>query len=113
MLKKIKEYWNDFKAWFKYSWSVFIARMEVVFGIVLTAVGSIDFTQVFLQIENGFKWTEATVIGLILIVKGIISEVGRRQGTVELSNGQLFPAKVSEKVEAKKVLEKGPEAIAK
>lgn len=110
---KVKKLWTDFKSWFNYSWSIFIARMEVVFGVVLAALGSIDFSLVFTQIENGFKWTEATIIGLILIIKGIASEVGRRQGTTTLSDGQIFPVKVSEKAEAKKIVEKGEKAVEK
>src|SRR5688572_25407071 len=111
MLKKIKQAWNDVKAWFNYAWSIFIARMEVLFGILVAAIGSVDFSLVFTQLENGLKWTTATTIGAILIVKGIISEIGRRQNTVTLSNGQLFPAQVSEKVEARKVLAQGPQAV--
>lgn len=106
----VGEKWKAFKAWFNYSWSIFIARMEIIFGVILAALGSVDFSLVFSRIEDGFKWTEATIIGLILVIKGIASEVGRRQGTVTLSDGQLLPSKVSEKVEAKKVIDKGPAA---
>jgi hypothetical protein len=92
--------WDDVKAWFKRSWSIFIARMEVVAGILLGVLTAIDWTALTtLDFKNGIANTETLIVAGILIVKGLISELGRRSGTVETKNATLVPASIVDKAE--------------
>lgn len=104
MFKWIKDAWDAVKAWFKYSWSIFLARAEMVTGVVIAAVSSVDFSSLISGIQSGLTWGQGTVIGGLLVLKGIVSELGRRQGTVELSDGQMIPANISEKKEAIEII---------
>lgn len=89
--------WEGIKAWFKRSWSIFIARLEVLAGILVGALTAIDWNALAsLDFSHGLKdWNTAIVAGL-LIVKGIVSEIGRRVGTVENETGTLVPKSILE-----------------
>jgi len=90
--------WNDIKAWFKYSWSVFIARLEVLAGILIGALGGIDWTALAsLDWSDLKKNTGTLIVAGLLIVKGVISEIGRRAGTVEI-NSQLVPVNIADEI---------------
>jgi hypothetical protein len=99
------EFYQDIKGWFKYSWSIFLARIETISGFLIGAISLIDLTPLLGAVDTGFTWAQGATIGGILFVKGIISEIGRRQGTVELSDGQMLPAKIDRKDEAIAVVE--------
>lgn len=96
--------WNKIKAWFNYSWSILLARTEMLVGFMLTAIPLLDFPTLVNAIQAGVSKTQALTIGTIVLVKGLVSELGRRAGTVTLSDGQLIPAQISEKVEAVKII---------
>ncbi len=100
----LKEFYTDVKAWFKYSWSIFIARLETLLGLLTTTVAVLDLAPLLGAVQAGLSKTQMITIGAFLFVKGLISEIGRRQGTVELSDGQMIPAKISEKKEAIEII---------
>lgn len=94
----LNKYWTDFKAWFNYSWSVFIARAEVLVGFLIGVFGGIDWNAL-LQMnwyDSVYSKTNLLVAALI-IIKGIVSEMGRRAGTVVTASDQLVPVNVAEK----------------
>lgn len=86
------------KAFFVKSWSIFIARMEVFAGFLLGVFGGIDWTAL-----TTLNWTDAIynknnlIFAAILIIKGIVSEVGRRAGTVVTTADQLVPVNIAKK----------------
>lgn len=90
--------WTDIKAWFNYSWSIFIARLEVLSGFILGVAGGIDWTSL-----TNLNWSDAIysksniIVSILLIIKGIVSEVGRRSGTVVIANDQIVPVNIAEK----------------
>lgn len=96
------EWLNDVKAFFKNSWSIFIARMEVLSGILVGVLGAIDWNSITaLDFSNGLRnWNTAIVAGL-LVLKGVVSELGRRSGTVETKDNTLVPASVVDKATIK------------
>jgi hypothetical protein len=92
--------WTKIKAWFNYSWSVFIARLEVLTGILIGAISGIDWTAIMsLDFKDSIYSKNNIILAIILIIKGIISEVGRRSGTVTTSNDQLVPVNVAQKAD--------------
>lgn len=96
MLNKIKELWTSVKQWFNWSWSIFLARLEVLAGILIGALGGVDWYSITqLDFSDGFKNKNTLIVAGILIVKGIISEIGRRAGTVTTVNDQLVPANIA------------------
>ena len=90
--------WTDFKAWFNYSWSIFIARLEVLTGLLVGIFGGIDWTALTqLDWSQGIKSTGTVIVAAMLVIKGIVSEIGRRAGTVTVANDQLVAVNVAEK----------------
>lgn len=94
--------WTNIKKWFNYSWSIFIARLEVLTGFLLGAAGGIDWTAII-----NMNWQDAVysktnlIVSGLIVLKGIISEVGRRSGTVTTTNDQLVPVNIVEKAKLK------------
>ena len=92
--------WTDIKGWFNRSWSIFIARMEVLFGFIIGAVGGIDWSALV-----NLHWYDAVysktnlLVAALIIIKGIVSEMGRRAGTVVAANDVLVPVSVAEKAD--------------
>lgn len=86
------------KAFFSKSWSVFIARLEVFTGFLLGVFGGIDWTAL-----TTLDWSDAIysknnlIFAGVLILKGVISEIGRRAGTVTTVNDQLVPVNIAKK----------------
>lgn len=89
--------WNDVKGWFNKSWSIFIARMEVLTGFLIGVFGGIDWTAI-----ANLNWYDAIysktnlLVAALIIIKGIVSEMGRRSGTVVSAKDQLIPANIAE-----------------
>ena len=90
--------WTDFKAWFNYSWSIFLARLEVLTGILTGVIGGLDWTALTqLDWSQGIKSTGTMIVAALLVIKGIVSEIGRRAGTVTTAADQLVPVNIAEK----------------
>jgi hypothetical protein len=90
--------WTDTKAWFNYSWSIFIARAEVLAGILVGIIGGLDwYSLTQLDWSQGFKSTGTMIVAALLVIKGIVSELGRRSGTVTTTSDQLVPINIAEK----------------
>lgn len=88
------------KAFFSKSWSIFIARLEVFTGFLLGVFGGIDWNALV-----NLDWSDAIysknnlIFAGILVLKGIISEIGRRAGTVTTANDQLVPVNIAKKAD--------------
>lgn len=93
---------DNVKAFFKRSWSIFIARAELFTGFIIGVVGSIDWAG-FANIDfgAGFSRNQTMWIAIGLVIKGIVSEIGRRAGTVETVTSQLVPVNIAEKADVK------------
>lgn len=90
--------WTDIKAWFNYSWSIFIARLEVLTGILVGTLGGLDwYALTNLDWSQGISNKTNLIVSALLIIKGIVSEIGRRSGTVTTANDQLVPVNIVEK----------------
>lgn len=90
--------WTKVKAFFNKSWSIFIARMEVLSGIILGALGAIDWTALInLDFKDGIYNKNTMIVAGLLVVKGIVSEIGRRAGTVTTVTDQLVPVNIAKK----------------
>lgn len=77
--------WNSIKKWFKNSETIFIARLETAVGFLVAALSAIDWTPLMsMDFSQAFSWNQFTVIGLMLIVKGLISEWARRRNATDL-----------------------------
>lgn len=91
---------NSVKAFFAKSWSIFIARLEVFTGFLLGVFGGIDWTAL-----TNLDWSDAIysknnlIFAGILIIKGIVSEIGRRAGTVTTTADQLVPVNIAQKAD--------------
>lgn len=81
MLQSIKVFWEDLKAFFKYSETILIARLQALVGLVTAVVGMVDWSPVFnlLGADTGFSWKQTTWLGIGLFFKGIVDELARRR----------------------------------
>lgn len=93
-------FFSNIKAFFKRSWSIFLARLEIFTGFIIGAVGAIDWAG-FANIDfgSGFSKNQTMWIAIGLVIKGIVSEIGRRTGTIETKNSTLIPTSIIEKTE--------------
>lgn len=90
--------WTKIKAWFNYSWSIFLARLEVITGILIGAVAGLDWTALMnLNFTDAVTSKNSLIVAALVIIKGIVSEVGRRAGTVTTQTDQLIPANIAKK----------------
>lgn len=88
------------KAFFKRSWSIFLARAEIFSGFIIGVIGAIDWAGFAnIDFDAGFSNNQLFWFSIGLVVKGIISEVGRRSGTVVATNDQLVPANIAAKAD--------------
>lgn len=81
MLQSIKVFWEDLKAFFKYSETILIARLQSLVGLLTAVIGLVDWSPVFglLGVETGFSWKQTFWLGTGLFFKGIIDELARRR----------------------------------
>jgi hypothetical protein len=101
----IQSFVNNVKAFFKRSWSIFLARLEIVTGFIIGVVGAIDWSGFAnIDFDAGFTNNQLFWLSIGLVIKGIVSEVGRRSGTVVSTRDQLVPVNLVEKadIEVKK-----------
>lgn len=73
--------WEEIKAFFKYSETIFIARFQALTGLIMAVVGTVDWSPVFnlLGVDTGFSWKQTSWLGIGLFFKGIIDELARRR----------------------------------
>lgn len=97
MLSTLNTIWTDIKAWFNYSWSIFIARLEVLTGILVGTLGGLDwYSLTNLDWSQGISNKTNLIVAALLIIKGLVSEIGRRSGTVVTTADQLVPVNIAE-----------------
>lgn len=85
MFDTITNWWTGVKAWFKNSETIFLARAEVVVGFMIAVVGAMDWSPLLtFDISSGFDTTQLLVVGGMIIVKGVISEIARRRNATDL-----------------------------
>jgi hypothetical protein len=88
--------WTDIKAWFNRSWSIFLARLEVLTGVLVGMFGGIDWTALAqLDWSQGIKSTGTIIVAALLIIKGIVSELARRANTVVTATDQLVATNIA------------------
>ena len=96
---------NKVKSFFNHAWSIFLARLEIFTGFIIGVVGAIDWSGLAsIDFNAGFSNDQLFWFSFGLIIKGVISEIGRRSGTVVTTNDQLVPANIAKKakIEIKK-----------
>ncbi|TPJ70452.1 hypothetical protein [Mesorhizobium sp. B2-6-7] len=64
--------WTKIKSWFKDSETIFVARLQVLIGIVLTALAAIDPATITPYIDPKY-------VPLVLVGLGIVTEWARRR----------------------------------
>lgn len=81
MLLTLKSWWEEAKAFFKYSETIFVARLQSLIGLVMAVVGTIDWSPVFnlLGMDTGFSYKQTAWLGIGLFFKGIVDELLRRR----------------------------------
>lgn len=81
MLLTLEHWFEEVKSFFKYSETIFIARLQSLTGLIMAVVGTVDWSPVFnlLGLDTGFSWKQTTWLGIGLFFKGIIDELARRR----------------------------------
>lgn len=69
------------KTFFKYSWTIFLARSTVAFGVVTGVVGAMDWSPIWATLSTGTWFTKEQLIPIAIAVvgQGIMFEVARRR----------------------------------
>lgn len=75
--QKISNSWQEAKAFFKYSETILLARVQVLFGFILASVTSIDWTAL-----SGFvSYKQAMSTAGLLVLNGMLTEYARRRNS--------------------------------
>lgn len=84
--EKIKVKWEKFKGWFKYSETIFLARVYALFGAAVTTVAGFDWAPLWNLIGTGTGFTKQQLIGIgvSVIGSGILFEIARRRNAKDL-----------------------------
>lgn len=90
--------WNDIKAWFKHSETVFLARLEAFSGLIIGGLSAIDWSPMFtLATDAGMSLKAGMTLGGVMFVKGIVTEWVRRRNTIEVDS-KLIPTSIVKEV---------------
>jgi hypothetical protein len=86
MLLTLKSWFEEVKAFFKYSETIFIARLQSLIGLVMAVIGTVDWSPVFnlLGLDTGFSYKQTAWLGVGLFFKGIVDELARRRNSKEM-----------------------------
>jgi len=81
----VSTWWDEVKAFFKYSETILLARLTAITGLVTTAVGYMDWSPLLgLDLNTGFSKAQVMWTGGIVFIKGIIDEIARRRNALDL-----------------------------
>lgn len=73
--QKLSNYWTETKAWFKYSETIFLARIQVLSGFVLAGLANVDWSTL-----SGFvDFKQAMYMSGGLVANGLLTEYLRRR----------------------------------
>ena len=85
MFKKLRDIWESIKAWFKYSETILLARVEAFAGILIAALEGVDWSPLLtLDFANAIHNKQALYIGGLIFAKGLILEIARRRRATDL-----------------------------
>lgn len=77
MFEKIKD-WSGWST----AGSIFIARMETLSGFLVGVVGGIDWSPLLaMDFTQPIANKALIVMGAVLVIKGLVSEITRRRGS--------------------------------
>jgi hypothetical protein len=82
----MKTLWNKIKDWSGWSeaGSIFVARLEVVVGFLISVFEGLDWSYLMsMDFSQGIN-KQVLFVGLLIIVKGLISEITRRHNATDL-----------------------------
>lgn len=80
MLKKLSKFWDKLKACFKYSETIFIARLTAFSGFLTAVIAGLDWERLInMDWGSGFSNKQLLALGLAMLAQGIITEVARRR----------------------------------
>jgi len=85
-MQRLSNFWEDCKAFFKYSETIFVARLTMLFGFVSAAVGAMDWSPIYnvLGTDPGFTKNQAMWLGITTFAKGMLDEYVRRRNSTLL-----------------------------
>lgn len=80
---RIYLWWDDVKAFFKYSETVFVARLTMLTGFITTALGAVDWSPLYSLIgtDPGFTKNQVMWLGITTFGKGLLDEYLRRRNS--------------------------------
>lgn len=72
---------DKYKSWFRYSMSIFLARVLALSGVITTFVGGLDFSPLWTVLSTGTDFTRQQLIwiGIAIIGTGVSFEMARRR----------------------------------
>lgn len=109
----LKEYHNRLWAVVGEVFSIIWARITAVTGLVITAVGAMDWSPLlnFFGTTTDFNTKQLMGIGIVTFIHGIVAEIGRRHNDPLLkvtSAAEAAPEVAVAKKKIKKVLAQTP-----
>jgi len=83
----IKDLWTKTKAFFKFSVTILLARITALTGLIVAAVGSMNWAPLLgLNVDTGFNRNQIVWLGLLAFAQGITFELARRRSLIPESS---------------------------
>lgn len=98
MLQYIKEKlygaWESIKAFFNYSETIVMARLEALTGLIVGAIGFMDLSPLYALFGEsaGFSQWQVFWLGATAFIHGILLELARKFRTRTTESGTILPA---------------------
>lgn len=80
-INETKTKWESIKAWFKNSWTIFLARMTMLTGVITGVIGAMDLSPLWSTLQTGTYLSKDNLIamGIGFLLQGIAFEFARRR----------------------------------
>ena len=77
--------WDRIRNFFSDSETIFLARLEVLVGFLVSAFALMDWGPLLaMGVDTGINWVTAMWLGGLSIAKGIVTELGRRHRATDV-----------------------------
>ncbi len=72
--------WQEIKAWFKFSETILLSRIDVLVGFMIAVVAGMDWSPLLaMDFSSGFDQRQLYFLSFACILRGVIGEIARRR----------------------------------
>lgn len=71
---------KEIKAWFKFSETIFLSKVDVFVGFVLAVVAGMDWSPLMtMDFSSGFDQRQLYFLSFMCVLRGVVGEIAHRR----------------------------------